>query len=138
MKAFLEMYNNLHSDNLHILRDLYREDIQFIDPAHEIHGIENLLAYFATLYQNVASISFTFLEPLMVDQKGYVRWEMSFSHKRLAQGRPILIEGMTYLEADEAGMIYYHRDYFDLGAMVYEHIPLLGRLVTSTKRRLGR
>ena len=35
------------------------------------------------------------------------------------------------------GKIYYHRDYFDMGAMVYEQLPLLGRIVRKIKQRLG-
>jgi hypothetical protein len=35
------------------------------------------------------------------------------------------------------GKIYYHRDYFDMGAMLYEHLPLLGRIIQRLKHRLG-
>jgi hypothetical protein len=44
---------------------------------------------------------------------------------------------MSYLQFDKAGKVRYHRDYFDLGAMLYEHLPLLGSLVKTIKRRLG-
>jgi hypothetical protein len=30
-----------------------------------------------------------------------------------------------------------HRDYFDLGAMLYEQLPLLGAVVRTLKGRLG-
>ena len=32
--------------------------------------------------------------------------------------------------------IVYHRDYFDAGALVYEHIPLMGRAIWLLKKVL--
>lgn len=137
MEAFLEMYVNLNANNLHTLKDVYREDIRFVDPAHEILGLDNLTVYFANMYKNVKYINFSFTDQVVAGKSGYVRWEMTFRHGRLAGGRDICVDGVTYIEFDEEGKVYYHRDYFDLGAIIYEHIPLLGRLVTTLKRGLG-
>ena len=41
------------------------------------------------------------------------------------------------IEFDEAGKVCQHRDYFDLGAMLYEQLPLLGPVVRTIKMRLG-
>ena len=138
MKNFLDVYSALNSSNLETLQDIYREDISFVDPAHEVNGISELTRYFEHLYQNVDSISFSFEAPLMVEGKGYVEWKMEFSHPRLAKGEPVRVEGVTYLEMDDEGMVYFHRDYFDLGAMLYEHIPAFGRITKILKKRLGR
>lgn len=138
MEKFLRMYQNLHADNVETLKTVYREDVRFVDPAHEINGIADLTAYFSALYTNINSIHFSFLEPLVVDSKGYVRWEMTFSHRRLAGGQPVVVNGVTYLEFDEQGMVYFHQDYFDLGVMLYEQIPLMGRMVKSIKKGLGK
>lgn len=138
MEKFLEMYQTLSADNLDTLQSVYREDIRFIDPAHEIIGIDNLTAYLSALYKNIDSINFIFHKPLIAENRGYVSWKMTFCHPRLSRGKPITVDGVTYLEFDDKGMVFYHRDYFDLGAMLYEQIPLLGRLVTSIKRGLGK
>ena len=138
MEKFLRMYQNLRADNLQTLRSVYRDDVRFIDPAHEINGIDNLTAYFSALYKNIDAIHFAFCDPMVVDNRGYAGWEMTFSHRRLGGGKPIIVEGVTYLEFDDQGSVYHHRDYFDLGVMVYEHVPLLGRLVTSIKKGLGK
>ena len=138
MEKFLEVYQKLNADNLNTLQGVYRRDVRFIDPAHVIVGIDNLTAYFAALYTNLDSIVFNFCRPLLIEGKGYVSWQMTFCHKRLGGGKPITTDGVTYLEFDDQGMVFYHRDYFDLGAMLYEHIPLLGPLVKSIKRGLGK
>lgn len=138
MDKFLEMYQKLSVDNLNTLQNVYRNDIRFIDPAHEIVGIDNLTAYFSALYKNVNSIDFSFQKPLMLENRGYVSWEMTFGHPKLSGGKPITVAGVTYLELDDQGMVFYHHDYFDLGAMLYENIPFLGSLITSIKRGLGK
>lgn len=138
MEKFLAMYNSLNGENLHLLKDLYRADIRFIDPAHEIYGLDNLTDYFFALYENLYSIDFTFHDVVKMDNLAYLQWDMTFSHKKFSGGRPIVVSGTTFLQFDNEQMVYYHRDYFDLGAMLYEQLPLLGRLIKAIKGRLGK
>lgn len=138
MDSFLQMYKELNADNLHLLESVYSSDITFIDPAHEIHGLEHLRVYFTALYQNVDSIAFEFRDIVQQNSCCYLQWDMAFRHKSIARGKPVVVAGTTFLKFNENGQVYYHRDYFDLGAMLYEHLPLLGRLITTIKRRLGK
>jgi hypothetical protein len=134
---FLAVYQQLTADNIDLLDTIYSTDIEFCDPAHEIRGLDALRRYFTELYRNVDSIDFSFDRRHLVDDQAYLSWRMSFRHRRLAHGRTIEVDGMSYLQFDEAGKVRHHRDYFDLGAMLYEHLPLLGSLVKTIKRRLG-
>ena len=137
MKDFLEVFNALSSDNLHRLEEIYTSDIRFVDPAHEINGIDNLRNYFAKLYANVTSVNFDFHDEASIGHCGYVQWDMHFSHPRLKGGRAITVPGASYLRFSDSGKVSYHRDYFDLGSMLYQHLPILGRVVRSINRRLG-
>ncbi len=137
MKDFLEVFNALSSDNLHRLEEIYTSDIRFVDPAHEIHGIDNVRDYFAKLYANVTSVNFDFREEVSSGESGYVQWDMHFAHPRLNGGRPITVPGASFLRFSSAGKVSFHRDYFDLGSMLYQHLPLLGSVVRSINRRLG-
>lgn len=137
MEKFLQMYKELRSENLHLLEGVYSSDIRFIDPAHEIQGLSQLTDYFSALYQNVETIKFDFRDIVQQDKTCYLQWEMTFSHKSLARGKSIIVSGTTFLKLDDQEKVCYHRDYFDLGAMLYEHIPILGNLIGRIKRRLG-
>lgn len=137
MQSFLQTYQNLHYDNLDTLENIYAETIRFIDPAHEIKGLDNLTSYFSTLYQHLESISFSFHHAIESTNEAYVQWNMTFRHRKFAGAEPITVTGATFLQFNDQGKVVFHRDYFDLGAMVYEHIPLLGRIIASVKRRLG-
>ena len=137
MKDFLEVFNSLSADNLYRLEEIYTSDIHFIDPAHEIRGLTTLRSYFEKLYANVSSISFDFLELLQNGQSGYVQWVMHFSHPRLNRGQAIAVPGTSFLRFADSNKAFYHRDYFDLGSMLYQHLPVLGPIVRSVNRRLG-
>ena len=137
MKGFLEIFNTLSSDNLHRLDEIYTSDIRFIDPAHEINGLEELRNYFAKLYANVSSVNFDFHEVVSDGSSGYVQWTMHFSHPRLNGGQTIIVPGASFLRFSSTGKVSYHRDYFDLGSMLYQHLPLIGSVVRSINRRLG-
>ena len=138
MDAFLETYTRLKADNLHLLREIYTPEIHFIDPVHELRGLDELTKYFLHLYANITSIHFAFMHPQRVGEQGYVQWLMTYSHPRLNGGRLIKMPGATFLQFEKNGKVCIHRDYYDLGAMLYQHLPLLGPAVRFVNRRLGR
>ena len=47
---FVEIYQKLDKDNLELLTEIYAQNIHFIDPLHEINGLEDLRRYFRGLY----------------------------------------------------------------------------------------
>ena len=67
--------------------------------------------------------------------EGYLRWVMSYRHPRLAGGKVIRVSGCSHLLWRDK--VYRHRDYFDAGALLYEHLPVLGRVIAWLKRRMG-
>ena len=137
MNDFLNLYRVLNRENLHRIGEIYTEDIHFVDPAHEITGLDNLLAYFEHLYANVQKIEFDFIDHLRDGERGFVRWSMKFNHPRLKSGTDITVPGSSFLRFAGDGKVSYHQDYFDLGIMLYQHLPLIGFLVKSINRRLG-
>ncbi len=135
--AFAERFAQLDASNLDRLGELYSDDILFRDPLHEVHGLAALQAYFAALYANVNELRFEFhgIEQSAMDA-GYLRWTMRYRHPRLRGGELIAVEGCSYLRWRD-GMVCQHRDYFDAGALLYEHVPVLGTLIGWLKRRLA-
>lgn len=137
MERFLEIYNQLNADNIELIQEIYTDDIHFIDPAHEIRGLPKLRDYFTSLYANLNTIHFDFAHPLLTRCEGYVQWTMSMSHPKLKKGADIAVSGATFVKFSDDSRVYYHRDYFDLGAMLYQHLPLIGPVVKTINRRLG-
>ncbi|WNK20503.1 nuclear transport factor 2 family protein [Halomonas piscis] len=138
LEAFCAFFNNLDKDCTKSLYDVYTQDVVFTDPLHRIEGIQALEAYFAGMYENVRDCRFDYHDTQQDGDTAFVTWTMHFAHPRLNGGHRISVEGCTRLEFAEDGRVRRHRDYFDAGAMLYEHVPLLGRAVRWLKRRASR
>lgn len=131
--AFLNKLDNTCTEKLY---EVYTEGVVFNDPLHHIEGRQALERYFATMYENVSRCQFTYHTQQIQGDQAFVTWTMEFVHPRLAGGRPIQVDGCSALTFDNRGKVLRHRDYFDAGAMLYEHLPLMGRVIRWLKRRL--
>lgn len=136
-RSVIKAFSNLTLENLDDLRVLYSEDVHFEDPAHGIQGLPALLAYLQALLANVKSCRFIFHHHAGGPSELFLNWTMILVQNGKDPDDPIRVEGASYLKFRDK-RIYFHRDYFDLGAMVYENVPLLGRLIRAIRTRLGR
>lgn len=136
LRQFAERFAGLDASNLDRLRELYSDDILFRDPLHEVRGLPAVRGYFGELYANVSELRFDFYGfDQSAEGEGYLRWTMSYRHPRLRGGALIRVEGCSHLRWRDK--VYQHRDYFDAGALLYEHLPILGRAIAWLKGRLA-
>ncbi|WP_070963027.1 nuclear transport factor 2 family protein [Vibrio sonorensis] len=131
-----EVYQKLDKNNLHRLDAVYHDKVVFEDAAHRLEGWSALQEYFSALYENVHKCQFVIQERQQVGDSGFLTWTMELEHPRLQKGSTIFVNGVSHLKFKD-GKVIYHRDYFDLGEMLYENLPVLGKLIKSIKRRLG-
>ena len=114
----------------------YHSEVVFADPVHEMSGLDCVSEYFASLSSGLLSCRFDMGEPVIDASRAFVNWQMVFAHRRLKGGQELSLPGVTELTFAD-GKIVYHRDYYDMGEMIYEHIPVLGSVVRRLKRRLA-
>lgn len=136
LDAFCAFYNKLDKHSTNYLPEVYTSDISFVDPLHEIEGIEALIGYFEALYANVSDCRFDFGERQRVGELAFVTWTLELVHPRLARGRKVIVPGCSRL-VFRGDRVCAHRDYFDAGALLYEQVPVLGSVIRVLKRRLG-
>jgi hypothetical protein len=149
IKKFESFYTDLASMKIEELSDLYSKDVTFIDPIAAHSGITAVEEYFTKLLDNAKYCTFIIQSvqqtiPSQTDNEGentaddadyLVTWQMSFTSARINKGKPIHVDGVSQLRIKN-DRITYHRDYYDLGQMIYENIPFLGRLIKRIKRTL--
>lgn len=133
---FLQFYNALSGNNLQSLQQVYHPDVVFIDPVHEIHGRDALSSYFSHAYERLAHCEFIGQDKLEQDNHGFLSWRMQFSHPAISKDKLIVVEGCSVLRWQD-GQIIYHRDYYDLSEMVYQHLPVIGWLTSKVKQRMA-
>ena len=132
-----KVYQQLSKHNLAMLENVYHDDVVFEDAAHTLEGWSALSAYFDSLYSNVTSCDFDITEHQQVGDMGFLVWEMSLKHPKLKAGQLVVVKGVSHLRFSD-GKVIYHRDYFDLGEMLYENLPILGAIIRSIKLKLGK
>lgn len=115
------------------LAGIYTSDIIFVDPLGRVEGLDKLSRYLDGVYKNVVSCRFEYLDVLQIEGKASIKWDMVFQHKKLAAGRAITVRGVTLIEFNEK--IFFHEDIYDVGALVYENVPVLGAPVRYLKKR---
>jgi limonene-1,2-epoxide hydrolase len=135
IRQFVDCYQSLNPQRLHLLADIYDSELLFIDPVQELHGVDNLLAYFEDLYQDIFECEFTIKSYQQNNDQGFVSWLMLFKHPRLAHGQRLQVDGCSELRFKNDRVIY-QRDYYDMGQMIYEQLPLLGSAIKRIKNRM--
>lgn len=119
------------------LSSIYSDDVVFIDPIAEHKGIVAVEGYFSRLLHNAKYCQFVIhSKDQTTDGNFVVNWTMSFTSTKMNKGKPIDVDGLTVLKLSN-NKIVFHRDYYDLGQMIYQNIPILGRIIKRIKRSLS-
>ncbi|MDN3640975.1 nuclear transport factor 2 family protein [Simiduia curdlanivorans] len=136
IERFKACYATFDSRSLSQLSSVYANDAVFIDPIHKVVGLNQISAYFTDMCTNLVSCRFIYLDQARQNDCVFIQWQMAYQHKTLAGGREVVVPGVTRLKvADD--LIVEHEDFYDMGAMVYEKIPLFGRVISWLRKRLA-
>ena len=135
IERFKAFYLDVKHPKLDKIDEIYTENVLFKDPVHELRGKENLHAYLSEMCENVQSGRFEYLDQLVSEDTAYIKWNMHFKHPKLGN-KTITVRGISQVQFNDR--IYFHEDVYDLGQVIYEHVPLLGIAVKGLKKRLAK
>jgi hypothetical protein len=128
-------YETFDQASFESLSEIYAENVVFIDPVHKICGLEGLKKYFNETCSNLTYCQFIFIDEVIDEQSACLKWRMEYSHGSLKNNARLSLVGVSIvLFANDK--ITSQEDFYDMGAMVYEHIPLLGRVIGMIKARM--
>ena len=136
LEEFKQIYQDLDESNIESIELIYASDVQFNDPFHQVEGLQHLKDYFHGLYENVKAIDFEFGDSISEDDGHFIHWTMNLTHPKLNKGKTFKVPGASYLKVNSTQQIVFHRDYFDAGVMLYEQLPIFGKLVKMIKNQL--
>lgn len=129
-------YEKLSKNSMQLVDEFYHPQIDFIDPIHSLKGSDKMKKYYSDLYKNVDEIKFDFSNFVESDKQVVAIWSMTLKTEKLNGGEPFTVDGNSVIRFDDQGMAIYHRDYFDMGAFVYERVPVVGYIVKKIKARM--
>jgi len=131
-----EFFRDLNKNTMSIVEDFYAPDATLVDPLGEIQGAKRIRAYYAYQYNNVLEISWDMEPEIVSGDQRVLFWKMNLRTKNLNGGEPFSVPGSSRFRLDPQGKVLFHQDYFDVGAFVYERVPVLKNVIFYLKSKL--
>lgn len=125
---------NFREADLSELHTIYSDSIVFKDPVHSIQSLVELEDYFQALCTDLSDCRFEYLDELVSENSAYIKWIMHFRHSKLGN-RLISVRGVSHLKFSDR--IEFQEDFYDMGAMLYEQLPVLGKVTRWLRHRLA-
>lgn len=144
INRFCKIYTDICQISPNDLESIYASDITFIDPITTHRGIDEVKHYFSNLLTQAETCKFDISDIFRCSQQNaqnqtdvthLVNWTMTLVLKN--SDKKITLDGTTQLGVKD-DIIIYHKDYYDLGEMVYEHVPILGFIIRKIKGKLAK
>jgi len=130
-----DFYADFSLESLARLDAVYTQDVEFRDPVHTLHGCLALKACFRRMAANLRHYRIRYLDEHIGSESAWLGWEMEIAHDQLNGGKVITLRGMSQLRY--TSKVYSHEDCYDLGALLYEQVPVLGTVNRLLKRRMA-
>jgi hypothetical protein len=131
LDAFRALFTELCPDTVMPLASVYAPGVTLVDPFRRVEGLEALSAYFTRQNARLKVARFEWHDCRSAEGEAFLTWTSRVEPARGPRG-PLVIEGATHLRSAD-GRITFQRDYFD-GTVLFEQVPLLGRVLRVLKR----
>lgn len=132
---FAALYADLSVPNVEArIRETYAPDAWFNDTLATKEGIDAIEAYLLRTARDAESVQAVIDDVAVSGSDCYVRWTMVIRTPNLAGGRALTTAGLSQLRFDRQGRIILHQDFWDPGAGIYQHLPLLGPAIRFVNR----
>lgn len=135
-ERFEALFKDFKGADLQQVQQLYDPGVEFRDPIQKVSGLSPLIHYFEASRANVSYCSFEFDQRSLSADGGFFQWRMHYAHPRIQGGGGQVLRGVTMIRLQEK--IVYHEDFYDLGAMLYEHVPVLGWAANKIKQFMAK
>ena len=134
VEKFCNYYKEFSQESIPGLDEMYHQNVILQDPFSKLEGLDNVKQHFSQMMQNVSYCRFEIINVVSNEGQAFITWTMVFAHPKLNNHEEIVVDGVSDIKFDER--ISYHRDYFDVGAMFYEHVPVVKGVIKMLKKRL--
>ncbi|MCW5828500.1 MAG: nuclear transport factor 2 family protein [Deltaproteobacteria bacterium] len=118
-----------------ILNDLYDPACVFMDPIQKAEGLEAIRAMNRRLATKMGPVTVKLLGDALEDRTLVIRWVMTFKAPFMRKSGNL--EGVSWMEFNAAGKCTRHTDYWDMGGLLDEVIPIAKPLHDVVRKLAG-
>ncbi|MES2623716.1 MAG: nuclear transport factor 2 family protein [Pseudomonadota bacterium] len=135
MQRLKTFYEKFTVESIGQINSVYTQDVEFRDPVHLVNGSLALKHYLRGMAGSLRHYSIRYLDEQIGDQTAYFTWELDYSHGAVKRGEMITVRGMTHVKF--TAKVFYHEDSYDMGALLYDHLPVLGAATRGLRKRMA-
>jgi steroid delta-isomerase len=136
LQRYTAFFEQLDADNLSQLVTVMTEDVHFVDPFNDVHGLVSVEKIFKHMFSSLQDSQFKVTHAALTGESeplGLIRWELSSS----LNDKPYNIIGMSEIRFAADGRVNSHIDHWDAGQQFYERLPVIGWLLRTIRARLA-
>ena len=134
---FIELFGNLTAETVRAkAKSVYAPDAYFNDTLKTLIGAETIEAHLVRSAEAAEQITVDVVDVAEASGNYYLRWVMDVRFKSLKKGQVVRSIGVSHIRFNQAGQVVLHQDYWDAASGLFEHIPVLGWVLSSIKNRL--
>lgn len=130
--AYCTFLENVTAETLEGLYDLVTPDVRFVDPFNDVSGAQAMYAILADMFEKAGPCTFDITERKGDPDAFFIAWALQGT----LFGKPWRVEGTSLIRFDDTGRVIAHHDFWDAASGLYEHMPILGRVLRSLRHRI--
>ena len=134
---FVHFFEGLEPGSVARLGEVYTTDVYFKDPFNEVHTLAEVQQIFSHMYVALDQPRFVVTGQVGEGNECFLTWNFEFHFRKQRMAGLQTVRGSSHLKFNRAGLVSYHRDYWDAAEELYEKLPLLGSLMRWLKRRVN-
>ena len=123
--------------NARAASELYSENIHFSDALILTEDKQVIVKHFSDLEAAGNQVKVTMHQKLISGNDVFLVWSMEARFTPIRTERISDSLGVTHLRFDDSGRVILHQDFWDSTEGFFRHIPVLGSVVNSVKRRVA-
>ena len=129
-KKFLE---TLTLGTLENLKYYVSKDVRYKDPLNDTQGIDDMRKVFNHMFLNVKDIKFVVNYFSNINKTCLMQWRFSGE----LRGKNWEFDGTSMITFSSDGYVIEHIEYWDISRDLYEHFPVIGRILSFMRRCLS-
>jgi len=134
---FVELFGNLTAETVRAkAKSVYAPDAYFNDTLKTLSGAEAIEAHLVRSAEAAEEVTVDVVDVAQSGGDYYLRWVMDVRFKSLKKGEVVRSIGVSHIRFNREGQVVLHQDYWDATSGLFEHIPVVGRVLRSIKKRL--
>jgi len=121
-----------------IFDEFFEPHVKYQDPFVTLRGLRAVERYYLLFFKRITQMRLEYVTELEGESECALFWRMHFKWKRLSLGKSVICEGTSHFRFNaSSGKAYSQRDYLDLGQLLVENLPLVGKPLEKVKNEVA-